>query len=120
METAQATPHNGPESAGPHIPGDPGGLFGFPDDTDRDGEEDVLYLAGQRPGSPGEWLQVTAVDGTPGAGFLARILPADGRHAHGGDVLVHLAADTGDLEPPRSGSECGRLWASCWSPSRLP
>jgi hypothetical protein len=100
VETAPATPHNGPEGAGPQIPGDPGGLFGFPDDTDRAGEVDVLHLAGQRPGSPGEWLQVTAVDGTPGADFLARILPADGRHAHGGDVLVHLAADSGDLEPP--------------------
>ena len=45
-----------------------------------------------RPGR-GEWLLITAVDGLPGADFIARILPADGRHAHGGDVLVHLAAD---------------------------
>jgi hypothetical protein len=29
--------------------GRPGDLFGFPDDADRDGEVDVLYLAGQRP-----------------------------------------------------------------------
>jgi hypothetical protein len=84
----------------PAGPGRPGGLFGFPDDADRDGEVDVLYLAGQRPASPGEWLQVTAVDGAPGGDFLARVLPADGRHAHGGDVLVQLAAGTGDLELP--------------------
>jgi hypothetical protein len=39
------------------------------------------------------------VDGPPGAEFLARVLPADGRHAHGGDVLVRLTDQTGDLEP---------------------
>jgi len=103
VDTAPATPHDGPEGTGPQIPDDPagpGGLLGFPDDSDRDGEVDVLYLAGQRPASPGEWLQVTAVDGAPGADFLARVLPAGGRHAHGGDVLVHLAADSGDREPP--------------------
>lgn len=106
METAAAAPHDGPEGTGPQIPGDPagpgrpGGLFSFPDDSDRDGEVDVLYLAGQCPASPGEWLQVTAVDGTPGADFLARVLPAGGRHAHGGDVLIHLAADSGNPGPP--------------------
>jgi hypothetical protein len=62
---------------------------------------DVLFLAGQRPAGPGEWLLITAVDGPPGADFLARILPAGGRHARGGDVLVHLAThpQTGDLAP---------------------
>jgi hypothetical protein len=61
---------------------------------------DVLYLAGQRPAGPGEWLLITAVDGAPGADFAARVLPADERHAHGGDVLVHLAAEpAGNLEP---------------------
>ncbi len=58
----------------------------------------VPYLAGQRPASPGEWLQVTAVDGMPGADFLAWVLPADGRYAQGGDVLVQLAADSGNRE----------------------
>ncbi len=75
---------------------------GFLQDADRDGEVDVLFLGGQRLAGPGEWLLITAVQGPPGADFLARILPADGWHAHGGEVLVHLAADsgTGDLEPP--------------------
>ena len=59
----------------------------------------MLYLAGQRPGSHGEWLLVTSAGGDPGGEFLARILPAGGRHAHGGDVLVHLAADTTADEP---------------------
>ena len=71
------------------------GVPGFPDDADRDGDVDVLYLAGQRPAAPGEWLLITAVDAMPGAEFTARVLPAGGPRAHGGDVLVHLAA-----EPP--------------------
>lgn len=74
---------------------------GFPDDADRDGDVDVLDLAGQRPAVPGgEWLLITAVTATPGAEFTVRILPAGGRHARGGDVLVHVAAEPGrDLEP---------------------
>jgi hypothetical protein len=90
------------------MPGDPAGPGhpvgeepGFPDDADRDGDVDVLYLAGQRPAAPGgEWLLVTAVAGPLGAEFLARVLPADARHAHGGDVLVRLASQSGHLEPP--------------------
>ena len=53
------------------------GAPGFPDDADRDGDVDVLYLAGQLPAGP-EWLLITAVDGTPGAEFTARVLPAAG------------------------------------------
>jgi hypothetical protein len=77
----------------------PGEAPGFPADSDRDEEVDVLYLAGQRPAGPGEWLLITAVEGPPGADFLARVLPAGGQHAHGGDVLVHLAPEPGNLEP---------------------
>ena len=106
MTTAPANPERGPAGPAPEVPGDPAGpgrpvsdVPGFPDDADRDGDVDVLYLAGQRPAPPGEWLLITAVDGIPGAEFTARVLPADGRRAHGGDVLVHLAAEPGTLEP---------------------
>jgi len=106
VTTVPASPERGPAGPAPDMPGDPAGpgrpvseVPGFPDDADRDGDVDVLYLAGQRPAAPGEWLLITAVDGTPGAEFTARILPAGGRCAHGGDVLVHLAAEPGHLEP---------------------
>ena len=100
MDNTPATPGTGRAGPQPPVPG--GEVPGFPQDPDREDEVDVLFLAGQRPAGPGEWLLITAVDGPPGADFLARILPADGRHAHGGDVLVHLAADpaAGDLAPP--------------------
>ena len=106
MTTAPANPERGPAGPAPDIPGDPAGpggpvseVPGFPDDADRDGDVDVLYLAGRRPAPQGEWLLITAVDGMPGAEFTARVLPAGGRCAHGGDVLVHLAAEPGRLEP---------------------
>ena len=47
------------------------GMPGFPDDADRDGDVDVLYLAGQLSAGP-EWLLITGVDGMPGAEFTAR------------------------------------------------
>ena len=100
MTNAPASPENGPAGLAPDTPRDLTGSAALSDDADRDGEVDVLYLAGQRPAGPGEWLLITAVDGAPGAEFLARVLPADGRHAHGGDVLVRLADQTGRLEPP--------------------
>ncbi len=108
MTTAPASPERGPARPAPDTPGGPAGSGrpvseapGCPDDADRDGDVDVLYLAGQRPAVPGgEWLLITAVTATPGAEFTARILPAGGRHARGGDVLVHLAAEPGGhLEP---------------------
>jgi hypothetical protein len=106
VDNTPATPGTGRAGPRPQIPaGLPGPsrageVPGFPQDPDREDEVDVLFLAGQRPAGPGEWLLITAVDGPPGADFLARVLPADGRHARGGDVLVHLAADpaAGDLE----------------------
>jgi hypothetical protein len=107
VTTAPASPERRPAGPPPDMPDDlpgPGhpvsGPPGLPDDADRDGDVDVLYLAGQRPAAPGEWLLITAVDGLPGAEFTARVLPADGRRAHGGDVLVHLATEPpGTLEP---------------------
>jgi len=50
----------------------------------------------------------------PGAEFTARVLPAGGRCAHGGDVVVHLATEPGHLEPltVRAGAwavMCGHL-----------
>jgi hypothetical protein len=97
---------------GPGVPAD--GMPGFPGDAGRDDDVDVLYLAGQRPGAGGEWLLVTAADGMPGGEFTACVLPDGGRHAHGGDVLVHLAAEPADRGPlmVRAGVwavMCGRL-----------
>lgn len=99
METTPASPQPGREGPRPQMPGE---APRFPANSDRDGEVDVLYLAGQRPAGPGQWLLITVVEGPPGADFLARVLPAGGQHARGGDVVVHLAAEpgTGNLEPP--------------------
>ena len=106
MTTAPASPERGPAGPAPDMPGDPvgpgrpvSGVPGFPGDADRDDDVDVLYLAGQRPAPPGEWLLITAVEAMPGAEFTALVLPAGGRCAHGGDVVVHLAAEPGHLEP---------------------
>ena len=87
MTTTPATPRD------PAVPGRPLGT--------RDPEDvDVLILAGQRPAEDAEWLLITEVDGPPGSVFSAWVLPADGRQARGGDVLVRLAPGTrtGDLE----------------------
>ncbi len=99
METTPASPQPGREGSRPQMPGE---MPGFPADSDRDDEVDVLYLAGQQPAGPGEWLLITAVEGPLGADFLARVLTPGGQYARGGDVLVHLAAEpgTGRLEPP--------------------
>lgn len=97
------TPSEHPANpAGPAADPPPGavGAPALPDDTDREEEVDVLYLAGQRPAGAGQWLLITAVDGPPGGEFLARVLPVGGRCAHGGDVLIRLAGQTGHLEPP--------------------
>ncbi len=107
MTTDPASPEPGPSGPAPEVPGDPAGPGrpvtggpGFPDDAEDDGDVDVLYLAGQRPAAPGEWLLITAVGAMPGAEFTARVLPDGGPSAHGGDVLVHLAAGpAGHLEP---------------------
>jgi hypothetical protein len=104
MTTAPASPGRGPAPEMPGAPAGPGRpvneVPGFPGDADRDDDVDVLYLAGQRPAAGGEWLLITAAGGMPGAEFTARVLPAGGRCAHGGDVVVHLAAEPpGHREP---------------------
>jgi hypothetical protein len=135
VTTAPASPESSRAEPAPQVPGDPAGPGrpvtgppGFPEDADRDGDVDVLYLAGQFPTGP-EWLLITAVDGIPGAEFTARVLPAGGRCAHGGDVVVHLATEPGHLEPLtfRAGAwavMCGHLvpvaeW-DCLEPERWP
>lgn len=80
-----------------------GGAALPPEDPERDSQVDVLYLAGQRPAGQAEWLLITAVDATPGGEFLAEVLPVNGRHAHGGDVLIRLTDQTRHLEPPQVG-----------------
>jgi hypothetical protein len=101
VDDTPATPGTGPGDPGPQPPGDLAGGPVLPDDTDRDDEVDVLFLAGQRPAAEGEWLLVTEVGGRPGADFTARVLPPSGRYAHGGDVLVRLTpAGTETREPP--------------------
>lgn len=85
-------------TATPATPGDPavpGRQPGIPGPEDVD----VLFLAGQRPAAGGEWLLITEVDGAPGGTFSARVLPPAGRHAHGGDVVVHLAPAAGSGDP---------------------
>jgi hypothetical protein len=106
VSPAPSRPERGPDGPAPRQagPGAPvGGLLGLPTDSDSDDDVDVLYLAGQIPAAPGEWLLITAVDGLPGAEFTARILPATARQAHGGDVLVYLAPQlpTGYEDAPR-------------------
>lgn len=102
-----------PAGPAPGIPGGPvSGVPGFPDDADPAGDVDVLFLAGLCPAAPGEWLVITAAGGRPGAEFTAQVLPAGGRHAHGGDVLVHLAAEPGQPETVSVGAwavMCGHL-----------
>jgi len=108
MTTAPASPESGPAGLAPDPPHSHADPAPVPD-ADRDGQVDVLYLAGQRPAEPGEWLLITAVDGHPGAEFLAYVLPADGQCAHGGDVLVRLTPQTGHLEPAMVGVS---MWAA--------
>jgi len=104
MTTGPARPAGGddPHPAQAHSQPGHGGAGEVPGSAavPEQDEVDVLYLAGQRPAAPGEWLLITAVDAMPGAEFTARVLPAGGRCAHGGDVVVHLAAEPpGHLEP---------------------
>jgi hypothetical protein len=108
MTTAPASPESGPAGLAPDPPHNLADPALVPD-ADRDRQVDVLYLAGQRPAEADEWLLITAVDGQPGAEFLACVLPADGQCAHGGDVLVRLTDQTGHLEPTVVGVS---VWAA--------
>ena len=113
MSTAPTSPERWPAGPAPRQ-ADPGaaagGMLGFPADSDSDDDVDVLYLAGQIPAAPGEWLLITAVDGLPGAEFTARVLPFAARQAHGGDVLVHLA-----LEPATGHEDVPALRVGTWA-----
>jgi hypothetical protein len=46
MTTAPASPESGPAGLAPDAPRDLASPASLPDDADRDGEVDVLYLAG--------------------------------------------------------------------------
>lgn len=93
MTTVPEGPASDPEARGL--------TAGLPGDLEDGDDVDVLYLTGRRAAA-GEWLLITAAGGLPGAEFTARILPPAGRQAHGGDVLVHLAAEpaAGPLDLP--------------------
>jgi len=58
-----------------------------------DHDEDVLFVAGQRPPADGAWLLVTGVEGVPGGKFTAQVLPGAGALAFGGDVVVRVDPD---------------------------
>jgi hypothetical protein len=67
---------------------------GPPVTTDPE-DVDVMLLAGQRPPAEGQWLLVAEADRLPGSVFSAYVLPPDGRHGRGGDVLIRLTQATG-------------------------
>ena len=92
MTTAPASPA-GP---GPDALPRRAGPTASPADADRDGEVDVLFLAGQLPSLAGAWLLVTEADGKPGGTFTAHVLSGAAPSAFGGDVLVRLLRD----DPP--------------------
>lgn len=88
MTTGPAGPTGGTGPLRPQAHGQPGAGDG-PDH----GDEDVLFLAGQRPPAEGAWLLVTGVEGAPGGKFTAQVLPAAGALALGGDVVVRVDPD---------------------------
>jgi hypothetical protein len=104
-------PEADPAGCGLPTPGRPAGpdsgMPGIPDDLDRD-DLDVLSLAGLAPPPDGDWLLVTSLDSQPGGGFTAQHLRRHELHAHGGDVLVRVAPDTGSPGQPRVRAQ---VWA---------
>ena len=111
MDTSSPDPRAGRAGAQPPAPGVPagpdGGMPGIPDDLDRD-DLDVLSLAGLASPPDGNWLLVTSLEGQPGGGFTAQHLHRHELHAHGGDVLVRVAPDTGSPERPEVRAQ---VWA---------
>jgi hypothetical protein len=93
--------------------GDPGGLFGFPDDTDRDGEVDVLYLAGQRPAAQENGCRSPPSTGRPGRASSPGSCPQTGGTPMAATSWFTWPPTAGTSSPRRSASECGRPWASC-------
>lgn len=112
MTTGPAGPTGGTGPLRPQAHGQPGAGDG-PDH----GDEDVLFLAGQRPPAEGAWLLVTGVEGAPGGKFTAQVLPAADALALGGDVVVRVDPMTrqraGRRLQPRF--RCMRCWAGSWS-----
>jgi len=104
-------PEAGPAGSGLPAPGGPAGpdngMPGVPGDLDRD-DLDVLSLAGLAPPPDGDWLLVTSLDSQPGGGFTAQHLHRHELHAHGGDVLVRVAPDTGSPGQPEVRAQ---VWA---------
>jgi hypothetical protein len=86
-------------SGGPAGPDD--GIPGIPDALRLDRDDlDVLSLAGLAPPPDGDWLLVTSLESQPGGGFTAQHLHRHELRAHGGDVLVRVAPDTGSPGQP--------------------
>lgn len=104
MTSVPASPGNSPEVPAPDAPPGLAGPTALPEDTDRDGEVDVLYLAGQRLPAEGAWLLATAVDGQPGGEFTAQVLPETSASAFGGDVVVRLSPDDPAAGQPPPGA----------------
>ena len=94
MTAGSPGPEAGPAGSGEGKPGIPDAL-----PLDRD-DLDVLSLAGLAPPPEGDWLLVTSLESQPGGGFTAWRLHRHEPHAHGGDVLVRVASDTGSPGQP--------------------
>jgi len=85
------------------------GMPGIPDALPLDRDDlDVLSLAGLAPPPDGDWLLVTSLESQPGGGFTAQHLHRHELHAHGGDVLVRVAPDTGSPGQPEVRAQ---VWA---------
>jgi hypothetical protein len=104
-------PEPGPAGSGLPAPGGPPGpdtgMAGIPDDLDRD-DLDVLSLAALAPPPDGDWLLVTSLDSQPAGGFTAQHLHRHELYAHGGDVLLRVAPDTGSPGQPEVRAQ---VWA---------
>jgi hypothetical protein len=111
VDTSSPDPRAGRAGPQPPAPGGPagpdGGMPAIPDDLDRD-DLDVLSLAGLAPPPDGDWLLVTSLESQPGGGFTAQHLHRHELHAHGGDVLVRVAPDTGSPGQPEVRAQ---VWA---------
>ena len=100
MSAGSPGPEAGPAGSGLRVPGG-GGILGIPDALPLDCDDlDVLSLAGLAPPLEGDWLLVTSLESQPGGGFTAQHLHLHELHAHGGDVLVRVARDTGSPGQP--------------------
>lgn len=98
---------------GPQAPDDLAGPGPAPDDEPGHGpgmvireiSVDVEYLAWQFPSPRDEWLRITEA----ASHFAATVLPAGGRRARGGDVVVRLTT-----APPQGPGPAG-VQAGVWA-----